>query len=465
MQSPKIVVIGAGSHFFGRPVIWNMVNSEILKGGTLALVDTDPDTLNTLMDLARKAVDAAGTPTVVTGSTDRREVLQDADFVVLTFSEHNTHYRCMDAEVSFKHGVRMCSADTIGPGGIFRSLREIPRALEMAEDIRELAPDAWTINFVNPTAVLGIALRRYAPEIRSFAICDSHHEPYYRLKTLKKLGILPEDATEIPTEIERKLDLHVMGVNHFTWITKLNYDGKDYLPEWYQKLLQEAEESLQSKEIGGPDIAPDSKGKFNPVYAQQLMEMFGAYPDIISHTKEYVPFFQGCGTEDIYPEPIRVFDGHHRAQLMAEKWNETQQFARGEKSIGEFLSSGQPDHATDIIEAVWGNLRKPFYINTLNSGAVPNMADDAFLELRCDVDINGPRPQPLDPMPRGLLGLQQNVLDTHELTAEAAVSCDRHTLLRAMMTDPIIHNYEDAKNIMNELLERQSDILPTEWYE
>ena len=122
------------------------------------------------------------------------------------------------------------------------------------------------------------------------------------------------------------------------------------------------------------------------------------------------------------------------------------------------------DHATDIIENMWGNLGKPFYINTANNGAVTNMAPDAFLELRCDVDINGPRPQSLGPMPRGLLGLQQQVLDTHELTAEAAVACDRDILLRAMLTDPIINNCGDAEDIVDELLAQQRDILPSAWY-
>ena len=51
MQHPKIVVLGAGSLFFGRPVIWNMVTSEVLKHGTLALVDTNPSVLKTMKDV------------------------------------------------------------------------------------------------------------------------------------------------------------------------------------------------------------------------------------------------------------------------------------------------------------------------------------------------------------------------------------------------------------------------------
>jgi alpha-galactosidase len=92
------------------------------------------------------------------------------------------------------------------------------------------------------------------------------------------------------------------------------------------------------------------------------------------------------------------------------------------------------------------------------------MADDAFLELRSHLDMNGPVPIPAGEMPRGLLGLEQQVLDTHELTAEAAVTCDREILLRALATDPIVNNLVDAEAVMNDLLEAEREELPTAWY-
>jgi alpha-galactosidase len=109
-------------------------------------------------------------------------------------------------------------------------------------------------------------------------------------------------------------------------------------------------------------------------------------------------------------------------------------------------------------------LGKPFFINTANRGAIPNLPDDAFLELRCHVDMNGPQPLPVGPFPRGALALQYQVLDTHELTAEAAVTGDRAVLRRAMLTDPICNNIVDADNCIAELLEAQRDVLPAYWY-
>lgn len=455
MKKPKITVIGAGTYFFGRPVIYKAATSEILDGGTLALVDSDPEVLDTMMNLAKRAFTKTGAQTELIGSTDRRNVIDDSDFVVLTFSHRNAHYRGLDTAISAKHGIRMCSSDTIGPGGIFRAMREIPRALEMAEDVRKQAPSAWVINFVNPTAAIGMALKRYAPGVKSFALCDGNHEPHVRLHWLKTAGILPEDAVTVPPEVEAKLDLAIGGVNHFTWLIRFNYDGKDMLAPWREKLRKQAKEE---------EPLEKAKPRYNLNYAIQLFDIYGAYPTAVSHTKEYVPFFQGYGKSPNVPEPLTIFDAENRAAEMAEKWSATVKYSRGELKIEDFLEKTKSDHATDIIESMWGSPGKSFYINTHNGGAVSNLPPDAFLELRCDLDMQGPRPQPFGKFPRGLLALQHQVLDTHALTVEAAVTGSRETLLRAMLADPIINNIGDAKNCMEEMLEAEKEALPGYWF-
>ena len=457
MASPKVTVIGAGSYFFGKPIIWKMARSKVLAGGTLALVDTDARVLATMMRLTRRVFRETKCGVKVVGSTDRRQVMANSDFVVLTFSERNAHFRGVDTGIAARHGIRMCSSDTIGPGGIFRALREAPRAIAMARDAQELAPHAWVINFVNPTAVLGMALRRYVPQVRSFALCDGHHEPYNTLRWCKLVGIVPDDATEVPPEVCSRLDLAIGGVNHCTWIVRFRYAGKDMLPVLRRKLAR-----LVSVERKG--TSEESKAHYNHAYEMQLFNLYGAFPTAVGHTKEYVPFFQGYGIAPNHPEPIRLFDADGRAAKMAESWKITEKYAAGKLSVRHFLRNVGSDHASDIIESMWGNLGKPFYINTSNCGAVTNLPDDAFLELRSSVDMHGPRPQPFGEFPRGLLALQHQVLDTHELTAEAAVTGDRALLRRAMLTDPICNNIADADNCIADLLEAERDALPEYWY-
>jgi alpha-galactosidase len=456
MKGPKVVVIGAGSYFFGKPVIHKMATSPVMAGGTLALVDTDPHVLSTMMKLARRVFKETKCGVKVVGNTDRRKVMKDADFVVLTFSERNAYFRGVDTEIALKHGITMCSSDTIGPGGIFRALREVPKALEMARDATRLCPDAWVINFVNPTTVLGMALGRFAPEVNSFALCDGHHEPNCTLNYCKGVGILPNKATEIPPDVWAKLDLAISGVNHFTWVIRFNYDGRDMLPVMRRKLAERAEKEKKAGRMS-------SKGAHNATYGLQLFDIFGAYPDVMAHTKEYVPYFQGYGVKPVKPEPIQPFDARERMKYMADAWKLTEGYAAGKPSAKTFVKKVHNDHATDIMENMWGNLGKCFYINTYNDGAVTNLPDDAFLELRCDVDMTGPRPQPVGEMPRGVLGMQHLVLDAHELAAEAAVTGDRKTLRTAMLTDPICNNIADADACIRDLLAAERSALPKYW--
>jgi len=457
MAGPKVTIIGAGSYFFGKQVIHKFATAPIMAKGTLALVDTDKDVLKTMMRLARRVFRETNCGVRLIGSTKRREVLKDSDFVVLTFSEKNAYYRGIDTKIAAEHGIRMCSSDTIGPGGIFRAMRELPKIIEMAKDTRRLAPNAWVINFVNPTTVMGMGLRRYAPEARSFALCDGNHEPYNTLNWCKLAGILSEDSTHAPPDVAAKLELKIGGVNHCTWLTRFCYDGRDMMPVLKRKFLEQKRNEQKNP-------SEKAKPRYNHNYALQLFDLYGAYPTAVSHTKEYVPFFQGYGVKPVRPEPIRCFDARIRAAEMEKSWQKTKDYASGRISVRRFLEDVGDDHATDIMESMWGGLGKSFYINSPNRGAIANLPYDAFVELRCDLDMNGPRPQPFGKMPRGLLALQHQVLDTHELTAEAAMTGSRTTLLRAMMTDPLCNNIEDGKGCISELLEAEREALPDYWF-
>lgn len=455
-QKPKVVVIGAGSLFFGRQAIWQMVHSEHLNRGTLALVDTNEERLNKLVKLAKMVVEENSVDLKIEGSIDRKEVLKDADFVVLSFAEESVKYRGIDCEISEKYGIRMCSGDTIGPGGVFRAMRELPMIMEAVKDIEALCPDAWVINYINPSTVHGIALKRYAPNLKSFALCDSHHMPHKKIIYAERAGLI-QNRSEYTDEIDRKFDMRIAGVNHFTWLLKAEYEGRDLLPA----IAESMKRSAETETVGG-DIG--AKALFNDAISYQLYDIFGYVPTCTAHTKEYVPYWQGLGKlKDDIP-PLSIWETEERYQRHDEMWEEIDRFLSGETPIQKFMTSYGPDHATDIIENMVGDLGKPFFINTLNEGAVTNMHDDAFLELLCEVSMDGIKPLPVGEMPRGIRGMQEVVLDTHELTAEAVIEGSHEKLRRAMLTDPLVHSIADADQIIKELLELEKDMIPGHWY-
>jgi alpha-galactosidase len=457
MQHPKVVIVGAGSLFFGRQAIWQMVHSEQLRGGTLALVDNQPAHLAKMAALARKVVEHHRAPLAIEASTDHREVLKDADFVVLSFADRSVKFRGIDCEVSEAYGVRMCSGDTIGPGGVFRTLREFPQILRIGRDCRELCPDAWVINYINPTAANGIGLQRFLPEMKTFALCDGLHMPHVKKRYAVRAGIIGWDD-EMTPEIDRDFELVIAGPNHFTWVLKAEYKGRDVAGEIAENLRQEA-----ATETDGGDKG--AKARFNMSISYALYEAFGFVPACTGHTKEYVRFWQGLNTAPDAIPPLTLWETGDRYERHAQMWREVDEFVLETRPIGEYDTYVGPDHATDIIETMWGGLGKPFYINTPNRGAVTNLPDDAFLEMLCDVTMDGPAPRPVGDAPVGLRGLWQQVLDTHELSARAAVEMDRDVLLRAMVCDPIVNSLVDARAIIEELLDRQRDALPAGWFD
>jgi len=260
--------------------IWQMVHSPHLNTGTLGWADTDPERLEKMAKLAEMVIAQEGVPLKLVTSTNRKDVLADADFVVLSFADQSVKYRGIDCQVSEKYGIRMCSGDTIGPGGIFRAMREFPVILDCARDVAAMCPNAWLINYINPTAVHGLGLRRFAPKIKSFALCDGLHMPHVKRRYARRAGIVASDS-DYTSEVDTAFDMRIAGVNHFTWMLKAAYNGEDVLPAIAESIGREG-----AKETDGGDTG--AKQKFNNSVGYALYDAFGCVPTCVGHTKEYV---------------------------------------------------------------------------------------------------------------------------------------------------------------------------------
>ncbi len=453
---PKVVVIGAGSLFFGRQAIWQMVQSEHLSKGTLALVDTDETVLKKMVSLAQMVAGKEGVGLKIEGSVNRRDVLKDADFVVLSFAEKSVLYRGIDCQISEKYGVRMCSGDTIGPGGIFRAMRELPVIFDCARDVAELCPDAWLINYINPTAVNGIGLKRFMPDIKSFALCDAQHMPFIKTNYAMRAGII-KTADDYSAEIDRDFEFKIAGVNHFTWLLKADYQGRDMTAA-----IAESIRDSSAKETEGGDTG--AKALNNEAIGYELYKIFGSIPTVVGHTKEYVRFWQGKGVLKDEIPPLSIWETEPRYERHREMFRQVDSFVGGKTPIKDYMTTFSQDHATDIIENMVIDSKKQFFINTYNNGAVTNMSDDAFLEVLCTVGKDGPVPLHAGEMPRGVRGMQELVLDTHELTAQAVYEGSYELLRRALMTDPLISSIADADAILKELMAAEQDTIPGKWY-
>lgn len=445
-QKKKLVIIGAGSLFFGRQAIWSVAHLPGLKDCILSFVDTDPMNLDKIVRLAKLVL--KDSDTVIEGCSDFKEALPGADFVVLSFAKNNAYYRRIECEVGAKYGVRSCSGDTIGPAGIFHTLREFPAILEIAHKMEELCPDAWLINYVNPAATMGIGLVRHS-KIKSFALCDTHHMPRKKESYLKLIG---EDLSQMDA-----FDMRIAGVNHFTWMLKAELGGRDILPEIREAFRRDA--------VGEKDEGY-AKGRFNNYITAHLADVFGAVPTCTGHTKEYFPYYQGRAAIQEAVPPLAVFDCDERDVRTQTMWREVEAYLSGEKPISEFHEKINADHATDVINTMITNDGRSYFINRVNADCIDggkpvgNLPENAYLELECEVDSRGPRPKAVGDFPLGLRSQQMLILDIHELTIEAIMQQDRNLLVRALSMDPIVQSVATAKVLIDEIYEREKEVLP-----
>lgn len=450
-------MIGAGSAFFGLQTVHGMVTREPLLSGTLALVDTDVKKLEWVAHVARRAIVASKAPLDLVVETDRRKALKGADFVILAFASESVKLRGLDAEISTKHGMPLCSADTVGPGGIMRTLREVPRQAAILKDVERLCPDAWVANWVNPTAAMGIAMTRRFPRLRSFALCDLPHNPMFDNNLIVAAGLAPSSGA-VTDALRARVRIRSGGVNHFNWLVAMEYNGSDVTGAVKLSVKRDAETADMN--TGAPSV----------LARWRLTEAIGYVPMCIRHTKEYLPFFQGHDMQWRTDESsgngalrLDAWDSGRRMRWMRERWADMRELASGHRSIEDFLGRVLPDHMIDIVEAMWTGSRQHFYINVHNGGAVTNMSADAYLELPCTVDMNEIRPLPFGPMPRPLLGYMYRVLDEHELAVDAAVSCDKAKLRQAFLASMLAVSIPDVDTCIKQMLRRQKQHLPDGW--
>lgn len=461
MKGPKVVLIGAGSAFFGRKTIWSMVCKEALCTGTLALVDEVPEKLDRMVRIAERAREARGVPLRIEASTDRCQVLKGADFVILAFAKNHVEMRGVDSAISTRHGMIMCSGDTIGPGGTFRTLREVPRQGAILQDVTRLCPHAWVINWVNPTAAMGIAMMRHFPQLRTMAICDVPENPRYEADLCVRAG-LAKSRDEVTDELLAHTRIRAGGVNHFIWLFDLEHNGRDLRPKVYASLKKERDAYLRTGKAEGH--YPSKEWELITRITIELADAFGYIPLCTGHTMEYLPYFQGHDRRKKGAITLEMWSVQRRRRWMREQWKDMDNLASGRRPMQDFFAREEPDHASKIIESMWTGNRKRWYINVPNKGAVPNLPDDAYLELPCVVDMNAVKPLPFGPIPRPLLGFIQRVLDEHELAVEAAVTCDRKTLRSALLASMIAVSIPDVNACMEEMLRRERAELPPAWF-
>ena len=433
----KLTFMGAGSTVFARNVIGDCMCSEALRDSVFALYDIDAKRLEEsrmILEAMRKVKGGYGKIECYHGVENRKAALKGADFVVNAI-QVGLYDPCtiIDFEVPKKYGLRQTIADTLGIGGIMRALRTIPVMKDFADDMAEVCPNAYFLNYTNPMAMLTGYMLRYTP-IKTVGLC--HSVQVCAKSLLTPLGM--EDKLEGHKEL-------IAGINHMGWLLEIkDKNGVDLYPE------------IKSK-IDAYMADPEAKNKVRMDYINH----FGYYcTESSEHNAEYNMFY----IKSKYPELIEKYniplDEYPRRCV--------NQIAGWKAEKERILDNGQITHersgeyASYIMESiVTGN---PYKIggNVLNTGLIDNLPADACVEVPCLIDGKGIHPCHVGKLPVQLAAMNMTNINAQLLTINAAVTKKREDIYMAAMLEPHTAaelSIDEIKAMVDELIEAHGEYM------
>jgi alpha-galactosidase len=419
----QVTIIGGGSYQWTPKLVVDLLRVPALAGMHLVLEDIDPAPLEKLGAYARIASDHLQVPATVETTTDQRAALSGADFVVVTISTGGFEAMAVDLDVPAGHGIRQSVGDSVGPGGINRSLRNVPILVGIGRDMEQLCPDAWMLNLTNPMSCLTRAVCRETG-VRAVGLC--HEVGNFCMDLAIALG-KPHTAVR-PV---------VSGVNHFPVVCELDVDGTDGF-----KVLAEIVDQLGGIGAIGPDPdrpepAPFSVEDFATRHFLKLtlLDRYGALPAAGDrHLAEFLPSVltesSGWGAAwGIGLTPIAL-RRTHQDEFVAE----VEAVIGGRAEVPNWDSG---EMVAPVIDSLLTGTVRELPLNVPNSGQCPDVQEGAVVESMCVVDDGGIRGRDRARLPAPLAELVRRHAAVHELTVTAALSGDRAQARAAFALDPL----------------------------
>lgn len=459
MNKPRIVVVGGGSQFsIGLCESFIDYARDELAGASVVLLDTNADHLWSVHEFASRLANQLEVDIAFEATVDRREAFADADYILTTFRPGTHEQQEMDERVPPRHGLQ--GNETVGIGGIFMACRVVPLFQELCADAEELCPDAWIINYTNPTQFVADAVQRIS-EMKIISLCDGYVGLVDDLEYF--LGVEPGAVT-----------VHPAGTNHSMWIMRLTVNGEDGYP-----LLRRRIDELGWAKIHEMFAAPRVVHKlgldysYDEMYKQFIphyqfpfsLKLFETY-GLLAGPRYYWRYLLEQDSiikaqqKDDYVTMAGFYMKSMGPRIFADLDKRLQESSLELESTRRAGGGGHGDLAVRVIASMVNDTGETFVVNVRNNGTVSNLPDDAVLELSATVGRNGATPFPVGEIPKELLGMQLALVLSQQLAVSAALSGDRGDLLKAILAHPLIHSVAAAEACMDELLELQADWLP-----
>ena len=434
MKSLKITVIGGGSSYTPELINGFIKRKSELPVKEITLVDIEEgrEKVTIVSKLAERMINKAKLDTKISVSFNRKEALKDADFVVTQFRVGGLDARGRDERFPLKYNV--IGQETCGPGGFAKALRTIPVILDICKDIEEVCPNAWLINFTNPSGIVTEAINKYT-NVKCLGLCNV---PIHMKMTFADvLGVKPED-----------LFVEYIGLNHLVWAKSIWLDGKDITKNLINEMTDF--ESLSMKNI--PAIAWDKD------YLQAIEMIPSPYhryylmtADMVNEEKEAASE-NGNGTRaEVVKKVEKNLFEIYKDESIDTKPKEL------DKRGGAYYS----DAAVSLISAIYNNKKEIHTVNILNRGVIKELPYSCVIETNAIIDNTGATALTLkSPLVQEAVGLIYSVKSYEIPAVDAAVNGDKEKALIALVNNPLIPSIDIAKKLLEELLEINKDYLP-----
>jgi alpha-galactosidase len=465
MRRPiKVTMLGAGSGFTPR-VVNDILSIPGEQGGTIALVDIDTDRLQTMHQLIETLIGRLGKESKwnVVASPERREVMGGSDYIVNCIEVSGTGCVRFDNDIPAKYGIDQCIGDTIGPGGLFKSLRTIPVWLQVLKDAEELCPQAIVLNYTNPMNMMVLAAGRTS-SMPVVGLCHS----------VQGTSHLLAGRAGVPYN---EMVWECAGINHLAWFTRLEHNGQDLYPLLKEKARAELDQAFREGPLDINELKRNSQYDWEvpehhrDIVRKDMMLHFGAFiTESSGHLSEYLPYYRK--RKDVLEKFARPgYDGG--SSFYADNWptwrenagKERMAMVRGEEPITWERSW---EYASWIIEAREKDVPHRIHGNVMNniggtSTLISNLPADGCVEVACLVDQNGVQPARYGTLPPQMAALCASNMSMFDLGATAAIEKSKEAAIYALLLDPLtaaVCSPEEIKQMTLEMFEAEKDYLP-----
>lgn len=429
----KIAVIGGGSSY--TPEIIEGFIAKKISGSLpieeIYLVDIEEgrQKLEIVGALAKRMVQKAGADINIHLTLEREEALSGADFVTTQFRVGLMDARIRDERIPLRYD--LIGQETVGAGGFANAQRAIPVILDICRDIKRLCPDAWLINFANPSGIVTEAVAKYT-DVKVIGLCNV------------PIGMINTVAEVYGVSSER-IYIEFAGLNHLVWGRKVKKDGVDITDEVINMIKNAQNATMKN--------IPDIKWGSEIIDALQVIpcpyHRYYYFKDMmLKHC------LNDAATTGVRGEVVKQYE-----KELFELYKDPN-LAIKPPQLAKRGGAHYSEAAVNLIDSIYNDRKDIQVVNTKNNGAILDIPEDSVIECNCVIDSDGAHPIHIGHMETSTRGLLQTIKAYEQLTVDAAVHGNYGSALKALLINPLVGDFDKAKKVLDDIIKENIEYLP-----